>query len=131
VKRALTTLAATALACAVIAPAAEAHTIKYETTVTAKVKKGGKDAGTISGAVDSTSPRCVIDREVKVFQHVDNADDLLLGSDRTDDAGVWELPTLSLTTGSYYALAAKSVLKKNKRHRHVCKRAASKDLSVK
>jgi len=125
-------LAGVAIAFAAIAPAADAHTVKYETTVTAKVKKGGKDANTFSGEVASTKAKCFMDREVKLFLVVDNAADALIGSDRTDDAGAWELvPPAEPAAGTYYALAAKSVLKKSKKHRHVCKRAASDELTVK
>ncbi len=127
-----TALAAAALALVAVAPIASAHTAKYDTTVTAKLKKGGKDANTFSGVVDSAKAKCVIDREVKVYMQIDNADDALIGSDRTDDAGAWEfLPAGEPAPGTYYALAAKTVLKKNKKHRHVCKRAASDTVSVK
>ena len=125
-------MAGVAIAFAALAPTAGAHTVKYETTVTAKVKKGGKDANTFSGEVASTKAKCFMDREVRLFQVVDNADDTLIGSDRTDDAGGWELlPSTEPAAGTYYAQAAKSVLKKNKKHRHVCKRASSDEVTVK
>ena len=125
-------MAGVAIAFAALAPAAGAHTVKYETTVTAKVKKGGKGENTFSGEVASTKAKCFMNREVKLFMVVDNADDLLFRSDHTDDAGAWEiLPSTAPAPGTYYALAAKSVLKKNKKHRHVCKRATSDQVTVK
>jgi hypothetical protein len=125
-------LAIAVMAAAVIAPAAGAHTVKYDSTVTAKLKKGGKDANTFSGVVDSTKAKCVMNRTVDVYLRVDNADDSLIGSDATSDLGEWEIiPAGELAPGTYYATAPKTVLKKNKKHRHVCKRATSKDVTVK
>lgn len=125
-------IATVACAAGALAPVAGAHTAKYDTTITAKEKKAGKDASLFDGTVDSTKAKCIADREVKLFQVVDNADDTLLGTAATDDAGAWQLiPATPPAAGTYYALAAKKVLKKNAKHRHVCKRAASKELTVK
>lgn len=125
-------LAVAAMAAAVLAPAAGAHTVKYDSTVTAKLKKGGKDSNTFSGVVDSTQAKCVMNRTVDLFLRVDNGADSLIGTDATSDLGEWEiLPASELAAGTYYATAPKVVLKKNKKHRHVCKRATSKDVTVK
>ena len=125
-------IATVALAAGALAPVAGAHNGKYDTTITAKVKKAGKDATLFDGAVESTKAKCVADRKVKLFQVVDNADDTLIGTASTDAEGAWQLiPTPKPFDGAYYALAAKKVLKKSAKHRHICKRAASEELKVK
>lgn len=111
---------------------ATGHTAKYDSTVTAKLNKGGKEGGSFSGTVESATLRCAADRDVNVQMRVDNAPDVLVGSDATDDTGAWELPvTADLAPGAYYAAAAKKTLKKNTKHRHVCKRALSAEVVVK
>jgi len=131
-KRSMKILLAAVIASALFATVAAAHTVKYDATVKAKVKKGGKEAGTFSGTVESTSARCSTNREVKVYLRNSNPPDTLIGADFTDTAGAWELiPASEIAPGTYYAVVSKSVLKKNKKHRHVCKPGQSADLSVK
>lgn len=131
-RRALKLLAAVALTSVAFAAVASAHTAKYDVVVKAKVKNGGKNEGTFSGTAESTSARCSAARTVKVFQRAANPPDTLIGSDQTDTAGAWEFtPISALAPGTYYAVAAKSVLRKNKKHRHVCRRGQSADLLVK
>lgn len=131
-KRVLMVLAAVVLTSVAFAAVATAHTVRYDVAVKAKVKKGGKDEGTFSGSVESTRARCSVGRTVDVFLRAANPPDALVGSDQSDTAGAWELTaTSALAPGTYYAVVAKSVLKKNRKHRHVCKRGQSADVTVK
>lgn len=131
-RRSMTLLAVAALLSLAVAGVAVAHTARSETTVTAKVKKGGKDEGTFSGTVGSMVGRCLGNRTVEVFRREANPPDTFIGTDLTDTAGAWELPPASeLLPGTYYAVASKKVLKKNRKHRHICRRGQSADIAVK
>ena len=131
-RRAGVALAATILLSGVLAATAPAHTVKHEGTLTAKLKKGGKEAGSFYGALDSTSGRCEVDREVRVKLATEGGPDTTVGGGFTDPAGDWEVTApADLTPGDYYAKAPKLVLKKNKKHRHVCRRAVSDPITVK
>lgn len=110
---------------------ASAHTAKYDSTVTIKLTKAGKEGGTISGDVESATARCVAQRGVNVRMRAEGPDPLV-ASAITDDAGAYELPiTADLGAGDYYVVAAKKVLRKNSKHRHVCRRAVSENVTVK
>lgn len=131
-KRAISMIvAAVALTGAILAPAAAGHVVKYDTTVTAKFKKAGKDGGTFSGAVDSTKPRCEANRTVEVKLRGTESDSTV-GTDQTDLVGDWELVmTTDVAPGTYYAVAKRKVLRKKSGHRHLCSRVQTSDLTIK
>lgn len=126
-----TVIIGAALTATALAPTAGAHTVKYDTTATIKFKKGGKDAGTFSGGVDSVKPRCEANRTVNVLVRGTESD-ATIGTDGTDALGDWTLTSMTdVTPGTYYAVVAKKVLRKTSKHRHVCKRVQTADLTVK
>ena len=45
--------------------------------------------------------------------------------------GDWSVKPSAVAPGTYFAQTAKRVLRKNNKHRHVCKKALSKDVTVK
>lgn len=125
-------LATLALMSVAFVSVADGHTSAYDSTVTAKLKKNGKDADSFYGNVDSTTLRCEMDRIVNLRLRAASGPSTLVGTDVTDSVGDWEvLLTEDAAPGTYYAVAAKKVLRKNKKHRHVCTRVLSRDLTVK
>ena len=52
---------------------------------------------------------CVTDRKVTLYKKVKTGTDKVMGSDKTDDLGVWSVPA-AVTRGKYYASVGKSEL---------------------
>lgn len=132
-KRVVTTILATvALVSVVFVAAATAHTVKYESTVTVKFKKAAKDPAIFDGAVSATTPRCEGNRKVDLRLRAADGTSTVVGTDLTDPAGAWAFqPTADVAPGDYFAQVAKKVLRKDAKHRHVCKKAVSGDVTVK
>jgi hypothetical protein len=136
-KRAATLiLALAAIMSVVLVGGAAGHKVKFDSTVTAKFKKAGHDPYTqparFEGTVDSVKPRCVKNRTVNLRLLATDGSSTVVASDVTDLNGAWLIqPASAPAAGTYFAEAAKKVLKKNSKHRHVCRAAVSKDLKVK
>ena len=128
-------LAAAALMSVVLVAGAAGHTAKYESSVTAKFKKAGNDPyaepATFDGTVDSLKPRCEKNRTVKLRLRAADGSSTVVATDLTDSAGAWVIQQSDPVPGTYFAEAAKKVLRKNAKHRHVCRKAFSKDVKVK
>lgn len=94
-----TGLGIAALSCTIalggIAPAA-AQDMPFESKI-----KIGNGPPAFHGKVKSDSPECIVNRKVRVFR-VREGDDKLLGKDRTDMDGKWEV-LVNLKGGAYYA----------------------------
>lgn len=88
-----------ALTCAIaigaLSPAA-AQDMPFESKITI-----GDGPPAFHGKVKSDNVECVGNRKVRVFR-VRNGEDKLLGKDRTDVSGNWEV-LVSLKGGAYYA----------------------------
>lgn len=122
-------LATVALMSVVFVAGAAGHTARYDSTVTAKFDK---NTNAFDGAVASTKRRCVKNREVTVRLRATDGSTTAVGTDATDAAGAWAIqPASAPVAGTYFAEAAKKVLRKNSKHRHICRVAASKDVKVK
>ena len=131
-KRGLALAAATALAAgvfALLAVVAAAHTARYDSTVTIHFQRGHGERGAFSGKVISQKARCQIDRTVAVRKRVDGPD-RLIGTDRTNTEGEWELEAQGTNAWAYYARARRKVLRKDADHLHVCRPATSHDLVI-
>lgn len=125
-------LATAALAGGTLVGTAQAHTLRYDSVLTAKFKKGGKDGSSFEGTLASSKAKCVAGRKVTVLRVVEPGEDASLASSLTDAAGDWSiLAGADVPPGTYYARTPKVVLKKNSKHRHVCKRAVSEPITVK
>ena len=128
-------LAVLALMGVALVAGAAAHTVKYDSTVTAKFKKEGKDPATdpatFSGTVDSAKARCKTDRKVNLRIRTGDGSSTQVATAQTDSAGRWEIKQASFAAGTYFAQAGKKVLRKNSNHRHICKKAVSADVTVK
>ena len=129
-------LAIAALTSVVLVAGAAGHRVKYDSTVTAKFKKAGHDPYTqparFDGAVSSEKPRCVKNRTVNLRLLANDGSSSVVASDVTDSSGAWVIqPATAPAAGTYFAEATKKVLKKNSKHRHVCRAAVSKELKVK
>lgn len=86
---------------AVSAGAAEKTT--YKTTIAVSLKFPA-----FHGKLHSGSNYCVADRKVKLYVEK-KGPDKLLGTDKSEDDGSWEIPYPNLSSGAYYAtVTAKS-----------------------
>ena len=136
-KRAATLILALAAIMGVgLVGAAAGHKVKYDSTVTAKFKKAGHDPYTqparFEGTVDSEKLRCLKNRTVNLRLLATDGSSTVVASDVTDLNGAWVIqPASAPAAGTYFAEAAKKVLKKNRKHRHVCRAAVSKEVKVK
>jgi hypothetical protein len=129
-KRAATVILATvALMSVVFVAGAAGHRIKYPSTVAAKFDK---HTTAFDGSVASAKRGCVTDRTVNLKLRATDGSTPVVGTAVTDSTGAWVIqPTSAPVAGTYFATAAKKVLRKNSKHRHVCSRAVSKDVKVK
>ena len=135
-KRIGITIAATvALAGAMFVAEATAHKAKFDTAVSAKYNKPDKKdpyaVANFDGALSSSKARCEKNRTVTLYKREANGTSTVVGSDVTDLTGAWAVQPSSVAPGTYYAQTAKKVLRKNRKHRHVCKAGVSRDISVK
>lgn len=129
-------LATAALMSVVFVAGAAGHTARYDTTVTAKFNKAHKKNPTaqpanFDGTVTSLKPRCEKNRKVNLRLRAADGSSTVVGTDITDSAGAWKIQPTSVAPGNYFAQAPKKVLRKSTKHRHICKKAVSKDVTVK
>ena len=128
-------MTAAALMSVVFVAAAVGHDVKYDSTITAKYKKAGKDPvadpATFAGAVDSVKAPCIADRKVSLRLRGQDGTGTEVAADQTDSAGAWEIQQASFPVGTYYAQVGKKVLRKNSNHSHICRKAVSPDETVK
>ena len=131
-KRFLGTAAATvALATTSLAVVAVAHTASYDSTISAHFQRGhGAAADVFSGQVISAKAPCQ-HRRVRLLQRQQGGSNLLMGTDRTDKVGSWEIDLTPAATGTYFAKAPKRVLRTTAAHVHICNPAVSQDVKVK
>ena len=135
-KRVATVMMATlALMSVVFVAVAAGHTAKFDTTVTAKFNKPNpKDpyaTGNFDGTVASKKARCQKNRKVTLLTRAADGSSTAVGTDLTDANGAWLITSSSTAPGTYFAKVAKKVLRKSTKHRHICKKAVSKDVTVK
>jgi hypothetical protein len=114
---------------------ATAHKAKFDTSVTIKYDKPAKNdpyaKAAFDGSLSSAKARCEKNRTVNVLRREADGTETLIGSDVTDLTGAWAIQPGSVTPGTYFAQTAKKVLRKNRKHRHICKAGVSRDLKVK
>jgi hypothetical protein len=108
-----------------------AHKKKIKSTVTISWNDnivGPYDEGDrFEGDVGSKKKKCRQDRKVTV-KRVGGA---TVGSDRTNDQGHYRVQLSGdAASGDYFAKAKKKLIKKNKKHKHVCKKATSPTITV-
>jgi hypothetical protein len=108
---------------------ATAHTVTYDAKVTMHVNTNGSEDDFIEGEVLSDSDRC-LDRAVSVFRVVEGGDDEFYFGTFTDDDGLYGAYTGETPAGTYYASIGRLVLRKNNKHKHVCKAATSPERVV-
>lgn len=127
-------MASVALMSVAFAAVAVGHTFKADSTVSVKFNKPKPNdpyaTGSFEGSVKSEKPRCEKKRTVTLVQRTATGS-TNVGTDLTDANGAWEISTTTVAPGAYYAKVAKRVIRKNTKHRHICKRAVSKDVTVK
>lgn len=128
-------MASVALMSVVFVSGAVGHTFRADTTVSVKYDKPKPNDpnanGSFGGNVSSEKPRCEKKRTVTLVQRTATGP-TNAGTTVTDASGAWKIaPSASVPPGSYYAKVAKRVIRKNTKHRHICKRAVSKDVTVK
>ena len=102
-----------------------AHDVEYAQTIgyqTDTADPGDKykltgDVGSVGGE------KCEIGRKVKLFQDR-SGDDLLKGTDLTDEKGEWKFVFRNgLKIAMYYVKVAQRVLKSTAAHHHLCERS--------
>jgi hypothetical protein len=129
-RRAALALLLGAALCGLAAGAALAHKKLIASTVA--ISYQGTDYGdTISGSVASPNARCVAGRAVTLFRST-GGNNTAYGEATASASGDFKFDPKGqvFQQGTYYAEAARKVLKKNKRHRHICKPAASASVVV-
>ena len=125
------TVALAAASLAVLAVIATAHTASYDSTVSAHFQRGhGAAADVFSGQVTSAKAACQ-HRRVRLLQRQQGGSNLLMGTDRTDKVGNWEIDLTPAPSGTYFAKATKRALRNTATHVHICNPAVSKDVKVK
>ena len=128
-------VATLALASVVLAGQATAHKAKFDTSVSVKYNKPDKKdpyaVANFEGALSSAKARCEKNRTVTLYKRESNGTTTAVGSDATDLTGAWAVQPSSVTPGKYFAQTNKKVLRKNRKHRHICKAGVSRDLNVK
>jgi hypothetical protein len=84
-----------------------------------------------TGQVSSTKAFCERGRSITLYRVVGDSSvsDQEVATATTDSSGVWSKGVGDAQAGTYYAKAAKKVVKSN-RHKHVCKAATTSPLSV-
>lgn len=128
-------MASVALMSVVFVSGAAGHTFRADTAVSVKyAKPKPKDPianGSFGGNVSSAMTRCQKKRKVTLFQRTTTGS-TKVGTGVTDLNGAWQIsPSASVAPGDYYAEVAKRVIRKTKKHRHICKGAVSADVTVK
>ncbi len=128
-------LATVAIVSVVFVAGASGHRAKFDTTVTVKFNKADKKdplaKANFDGTVTSTKPRCAKNRTVNLRLRATDGSSTVVGTDLTDSVGAWLIEPTSVAPGTYFAQATKKVLLKNTKHRHICKKAVSKDVTAK
>jgi hypothetical protein len=119
----------------VLVAAAAAHKVRFDTSATIKYDKPAKNdpyaKAAFKGNLTSAKARCEKNRTVSVYRREANGSETVIGSDATDVTGAWGMEPGSVAPGTYFAHTAKKVLRKNKKHRHICRAGTSRDLKVK
>lgn len=128
-------MASVALMSVVFVSGAVGHTFRADTTVSVKYDKPKPNDpnvnGSFGGNVSSVMTRCVKGRTVTLFQRTATGS-TKVGTAVTDINGAWQIsPSASVAPGDYYAEVAKRVIRKDTKHRHICKGAVSTDVTVK
>lgn len=109
---------------------ASAHKKKFGSSLTLDAIDK-KDA---AGTVGSTKNRCVRNRKVKVFRQPaagEIGSPELVATTTSDLVGKWATQLTGKTKGeTFFATTPGKVLRKNRRHKHKCKRAVSGTLTA-
>ena len=113
------------------AAVAAAHTVRFDSAISAKYERPTKTkTAAFAGEVSSPKARCMKNRTVNVRLRQTDGSSVVVGSGSTDAAGEWRIEFADLAKGTYFAQVKKKALRKNKKHKHICKRAFSKDVKV-
>ncbi len=126
-KRLLIAVLVAAASVSLGAGVASAHRILFKSTVSIKFV-GSRYGDSFSGKVTSRKVACVRKRTVTVFK-VATGPDEVVGRDVSSATGEWQVEG-GVSPGNYYAKAKRKVLKRNARHRHICRRATSRTIHV-
>jgi hypothetical protein len=107
-----------------------AHKKKIKATVTIQWSdnEGPYASGDIFSGDVATKKKCRKDRTVKVFRA---QGDQQIGLDKTNNQGHYVVEVGGeASPGDYFAKLKKKVLRKNKKHKHICKKATSPTITV-
>lgn len=97
---------------------AAAHKVHYDSTVTIDFLTDPYST-TFFGNVDSEKNACRKRRTVKV-QRDEGNNNVLFGTDTTDNDGDYSVSDAPAPDGAYFAKAKKRFLKNSKKHKHIC-----------
>jgi hypothetical protein len=111
----------------VLAAAATAHVVKYETDGIDIQYDAGST--TFSGEVSAGKAACRSNRKVEVLSDAPGVD-TVVGSTRTNSAGEWTINAVGLASSEYYADADRKTLKLTVDHRHVCTAVRSHSIAA-
>ena len=102
---------------------ATAHKTKFPSTATLAAINDKDAAGTVA----SSKGKCRKNRTVKVFRQAEGGSAFkptLVATTESDKGGKWQTKLTGNTKGqTYFAKAPKKALRKNRRHKHICKPA--------
>ena len=129
-RRIVIALAVVGLVMTLGAGLAAAHKTKFPTTATLAAIND-KDA---AGTVDSDKPKCFKQRTVKVFRQAEGGPAFKpteVATTESDNGGKWQAKLAGKTKGeTFFAKATKKKLRKNRRHKHICKPAKTDTITV-
>lgn len=128
-KRMVVGLAVVVLVASVGAGTATAHKKQFSSSATLAI--ADKDA---AGTVGSAKKKCRKKRTVKVFRQAAAGPPFpaeLVATTKSNRVGRWAARLSGKTKGeTFFAKARKKVLRKNRRHKHVCRGATSGTVTV-
>ena len=123
-------LSVVGLVMAVGAGIATAHKTKFPSTATLAAINDKDAAGTVA----SSKGKCRKNRTVKVFRQAEGGSAFkptLVATTESDKGGRWQTKLAGKTKGqTFFAKATKKVLRKNRRHKHICTPAFSDTITV-
>jgi hypothetical protein len=105
--------------------AAQAHTVRFDSAVSIDYNDS---AGAFFGTVSSPRAGCIPRRLVTLYRDDEGAD-TALGSDRTNQAGNWQLAQGIAAGTPYYAKVARKDIG-GAGHNHICKAAESSRIAI-
>ena len=102
-------------------PGVQAHTFTASSRIGIRFEDGK-----FRGRVRSERPRCIKNRDVKVFKVREDRPDRLIGEDKTNDEGRYVIPKPAGVEGRFYARVTRRTTGHYQDQVHRCRAATSR-----